>query len=168
MNHHDLASNLTSAASHLALGLCALLAFGCAVSAEDADLDDDAALAGDEAVGEAEEALGPPPASCADIKAATPGAGNGTYRLHIGHDPAKPWWAFCHNMATSPAEYLSLQYVGTDQNFSQYTAGGAVSGTDVRTRYTKVRVDPATCASPATFNPFNDAGDFQLALVYAP
>lgn len=258
MNHHDLASHLTSAASHLALGLCALLAFGCAAGADDVDLDDDAALAGDEAVGEAEEALGPPPASCADIKAATPGAGNGTYRLHIGHDPAKPWWAFCHNMATSPAEYLSLQYVGTDQNFSQYTAGGAVSGTDVRTRYTKVRVDPATllvdisdqtfstssgsiahgsetvtsmpygvgmscdatdsglanidlrgtpfavatgeflqggtansgsstyssdnrvvditgggfcgwtCASPATFNPFNDAGDFQLALVYAP
>jgi hypothetical protein len=43
--------------------------------------------------------------------------------LHIGHDPAKPWTAHCHNMATSPAEYL---------------------------------------------NPFNDAGDFQLSLVYAP
>ena len=25
-----------------------------------------------------------------------------------------------------------------------------------------------TCASQATFNPFNDAGDFQLSLVYAP
>jgi hypothetical protein len=24
------------------------------------------------------------------------------------------------------------------------------------------------CASPATFNPFNDAGDFQLALEFVP
>lgn len=143
-HHHHIASHLTSAASRLALGLCALLAFGCAAGADDADLDDDMELAGDEAVGEAEEALGPPPASCADIKAATPPAGDGVYRLHIDHDLAKPWWAYCHDMATSPAEYLSLQYVGGDYNFSQYTAGGAVSGTDVRTNYTKVRIDPET------------------------
>jgi hypothetical protein len=253
MNHHDLTTKLTFAASRLALGLSALLAFGCAAGVED-----DMELAGDEAIDEVEEALGTPPASCQEIKSANPGAGNGAYRLFIDHDPAKPWWAHCHNMATSPAEYLSLQNVGPNVNFSQYTAGGAVSGTDVRTRYGKIRIDPATllvdisdqtfttssgqlthggeavtsmpfgvgmscdatdsgvanidlrgtpfavktgeflqggagssgsatyssdnrvvditgggycgwtCASPATFNPFNDAGDFQLDLVYAP
>jgi hypothetical protein len=159
-------------------------------------------------------------------------------------------------MASSPAEYLPLQNVSSSANFSQYTAGGAVSGTNVRSSYTKIRIDPATllvdisdqtfatssgqllhgsetvtsmpfgvamscdaspsgvanidltgtpfavaadeflvggsgssgsavystdqrvvnltgggycgwiCASPATFNPFNDTGDFQLSLVY--
>jgi len=196
------------------------------------------------------------PASCADIKAILPNAGNGTYTLFVDHDEAKPWKAHCHNMATAPAEYLSLPNVGPGANFSQYTASG--NGTNVRTRYSKVRIDPATllvdisdqtfttssgqlthgsetvtsmpfgvamscnnapsgvgnidltgtpfavatgeflqggtngagsavyssndrvvaltgggfcgwtCASPATFNPFNDAGDFQLDLVYAP
>jgi len=253
MNHINDVSRLASSVSRLGLclGAFALLTVGC-VGAEDIDLDE-------EQLGEVEEALGgPPPASCLDIRTATPQAGDGAYVLHIGHDPAKPWTAHCHNMATSPAEYLSLPHVGPSENFSQYTAGGAVSGTDVRTRYGKIRIDPATllvdisdqtfttstgqlthggeavtsmpfgvamscdasasgvgnvdlrgtpfavataeflqggtsssgsatyssndrvvsltgggycgwtCASPATFNPFNDAGDFQLSLVYAP
>jgi hypothetical protein len=178
--------------------------------------------------------------------------------LHIGHDLAKGWTAYCRNMATSPAEYLPLQNVSSSANFSQYTAGGAVSGTNVRTSYTKIRIDPSSllvdisdqtfststgelihggesvtsmpygvgmscdaspsgignidltgtpfavaadefevggagssgsatyssdnrvvnlsgggycgwiCATPSTFNPFNDAGDFQLALTYVP
>lgn len=251
MNSLAISTRLASLLS-LAFGALTLLTTaGCAMDS-DADLDE-------EAVDEAEEALGgPPPASCLDIRAANPGAPNGNYVLHIGHDPARPWTAYCHNMATAPAEYLSLQNLGPGANFSQYTAGGAVSGTSVRTRYSKIRIDPATllvdisdqtfsissgqlthgsetvtsmpfgvamscdatdsgvgnidltgtpfavatdgfevggagssgsatysasnrvvaltgggycgwiCASPDAFNPFNDAGDFQLDLVYAP
>ncbi|HEU4406386.1 MAG TPA: GON domain-containing protein [Polyangiaceae bacterium] len=238
----------------LCLSIVAPLMTGCAA--------DEGAAAADEAVGEVEQALlpppPPPPASCQDIRHANPNARDGHYALHIGHDPAKRWTAYCHTMASSPAEYLTLPNVGAAVNFSQYTAGGAVSGSSVRTNYSKVRVDPATllvdigdqtfstssgqlthggeavtsmpfgvgmscdaspsgvgnidlrgtpfavaagefltggaassgsavyssdnrvvdlsgggycgwiCASPATFNPFNDAGDFQLALEFAP
>jgi hypothetical protein len=251
MNHRALAprASLTSRFA-LCLALLAPLATGCIADAG-ADL-------GEEALGEAVDALGPPPpATCQEIRAAHPTAGDGLYTLFVEHDPAKPWKAHCHDMAGTPAEYLNLK-VGPSVNFSQYTAGGAVSGTNVRTRYGKIRIDPETlevdisdqtfstssgslvhggetvtsmpfgvamscdatdsgvgnidltgtpfavatgeflqggagssgssvyssddrvvdltgggfcgwtCASPATFNPFNDAGDFQLALVYAP
>jgi GON domain len=254
MNSHAIALCLTS---RLALCLTAFapLMTGC-VAAADSDVLD-------EPIAEAEQALlppppPPPPASCQDIRSANPMAGDGAYVLHINHDPAKGWTAHCRNMATTPAEYLPLQNVSSSANFSQYTAGGAVSGSNVRTRYTKVRIDPASllvdisdqtfatssgqlshgsetvtsmpfgvgmscdgsasgvanidltgtpfavatdefltggagssgsavystdnrvvnltgggycgwiCASPATYNPFNDAGDFQLSLVYVP
>jgi hypothetical protein len=240
----------------LCLGILAPLMTGCIADSSDLD---------DQSIGEAQQALNPPPpppppppASCLDIRSSNPNAGDGNYVLNIGHDPAKPWTAFCYHMATSPAEYLTLQNTSASANFSQYTAGGAVSGSNVRTSYRKVRIDPATllvdisdqtfstssgqlihggeavtsmpfgvamscddspsgvgnidltgtpfevaadeflvggadssgsavyssnnrvvnlsgggycgwiCASPATFNPFNDAGDFQLALTYAP
>ena len=138
MNSH-LALNLASRIA-LCFGLVAPLMTGCV--AADADV-------ADESIGEADEALSPPPpppppASCQDIKAKTPGAVDGEYTLFINHDPSKPWTAFCHAMGTSPAEFLSLHALGNDHNFSQYTAGGAVSGSNVRTLYGKVRVDPAT------------------------
>ncbi len=237
----------------LCLGIFAPLMTGC-IAAPSADLVDGA-------VDETAEALSPPPpppATCQEIRSANPAAGNGSYVLHIGHDPAKAWTAYCHAMGTAPAEYLSLPHVGPGSNFSQYTAGGASSGTTVLTRYAKVRIDPAsllvdisdqtfststgsvmngsttvtsmpygvamscdaspsgvgnidlggtpfavvtgafqqggagssgtstysgsnrvvnltgggycgwTCSNPATFNPFNDAGDFQLSLTFAP
>lgn len=255
MNSRDIALSL-SARFALCLAILAPLMTGCTVDAAD-DMDD----LDDEEIAEVEQALNPPPppppASCQDIRSANPNAGDGNYNLHIGHDPNKRWTAYCHGMATSPAEYLSVK-VGPNVNFSQYTTGGAVSGTNVRTSYGKIRVDPATllvdisdqtfsvssgslvhggetvssmpfgvgmscdatasgvgnidltgtpfavaadeflvggasssgsatysnnnrvvtlagggycgwiCASPATFNPFNDTGDFQLALVFAP
>jgi len=254
MNHFHAFSRIAS--QSLVLGAMVIGAVGC-ISEEGSDF-------ADEAFGEAESALlappppPPPPASCQDIRNANPNAGDGPYTLHIDHDPAKPWKAHCHDMATAPAEYLPLVNLGPGANFSQYTAGGAVSGTNVRTRFGKIRIDPETllvdisdqtfaissgqlthggeavtsmpfgvamscddaasgvgnidltgtpfavatgeflqggangsgsatyssdnrvvaltgggycgwtCASPATFNPFNDAGDFQLDLVYAP
>ena len=254
MNHRAFAprASLTSRFA-LCLALLAPLAAGC-IAGDAADLDDLA----DEALGEADDALlGPPPATCQDIRNANPTAGDGLYTLFIDHDPAKPWKAHCHAMNSAPAEYLNVK-VGPSVNFSQYTAGGAVSGTNVRTQYGKIRIDPVTlevdisdqtfstssgqlthgsesvtsmpfgvamscdaaasgvanidltgtpfavsadeflqggagssgsatyssdsrvvnltgggfcgwtCASPATYNPFNDAGDFQLDLVYAP
>lgn len=234
----------------LCLGIIATFATGCVAASADG---------ADEQLGEASEALAPPPASCLDIHVANPGAVDGPYTLYLGHDPSKPWPAFCRDMGTSsPSEYLSLPHVGPNVNFSQYTAGGASGGTNARTQFSKIRIDPATllvdisnqtfsvssgttyngstavtsmpygvamscddtasgvanidlggtpfavatsaflqggtdnqgaatysnnnrtvnitgggycgwtCPSPATYNPFNNAGTFQLALVYAP
>jgi len=47
-------------------------------------------------------------------------------------------------MAGIPGEYLTLANTGGSSNFSQYTAGGAVPGTDAITHYTKVRLNPNT------------------------
>jgi hypothetical protein len=82
------------------------------------------------------------PATCAEIKARFPAAVDESFKLYVGADPAKPWTAFCANMATTPREYLTL----TGDNFGQYTSGGASPGTSVRTTFAKVRLDPATLA----------------------
>lgn len=47
-------------------------------------------------------------------------------------------------MAGTPRDYIELARIGEDVNFSQYTAGGASPGTNVRTSFTKLRIDPAT------------------------
>ncbi len=83
-------------------------------------------------------------ATCADIVAASPGAADGDYTLYLGGDASKPWQAYCADMATTPVEYLPLVMLLGDHNFSQYTAGGASPGTNVRTSYLRVRIDPAT------------------------
>jgi hypothetical protein len=77
------------------------------------------------------------PSSCAEIRAALPLAVDGGYVL-VTDSRILP--VYCHDMAGTPREYVTLNA----QNFSQYTAGGAVPGTDVRTRFTKVRIDPGT------------------------
>jgi hypothetical protein len=79
--------------------------------------------------------------SCADIHTVAPFAPDGDYVLVAGGRVVK---VYCHDMAGTPREYISLVKTGPDRNFSQYTAGLASRGTDVRTNYTKVRLDPAT------------------------
>jgi hypothetical protein len=81
------------------------------------------------------------PGSCADIHTVAPFAPDGDYVLVAGGRVVK---VYCHDMAGTPREYISLVKTGPDRNFSQYTAGLASRGTDVRTNYTKVRLDPAT------------------------
>ena len=78
-------------------------------------------------------------ASCQEIRAANPIAADGDYAINAN---GNVFTVYCHDMAGAPREYLTLFYTGTDQNFSQYTAGGASPGTDVRTRYDKIRLDP--------------------------
>jgi hypothetical protein len=80
------------------------------------------------------------PATCAEVKLHIPTAIDGPYTLYLAGNPAKPWTAYCAGMAATPLEYLSL----TGVNSSQYAAGGASSGMDVTTTYTKVRFDPAS------------------------
>ena len=81
------------------------------------------------------------PQNCQDILNDDPSAVDGVYTLYTS---AAIFDAYCYDMAGSPREYLELVNIGSAFNFSQYTAGSASPGTDVRTNYTKVRIDPAT------------------------
>lgn len=83
-------------------------------------------------------------ASCAELRAQDPAAEDADYTLYVGGDEAKPFTAWCQDMATTPLEYLRLENVMGNSNFAQYTAGGASSGDDVRTYYFYLRIDPAT------------------------
>jgi GON domain len=62
---------------------------------------------------------------------------------------------YCGGMSTTPRSYIDLSKTGTNVNFSQYTAGGASPGTNVRTSFTKVGIDPATLQA--------DIGDLAFA-----
>lgn len=79
--------------------------------------------------------------SCKDIRTLFPFAPDGVYPVLAGNTLLT---VYCYDMAGTPREYLDLAATGENQNFSQYTAGGASPGTNVRTSFTKVRIDPAT------------------------
>lgn len=77
--------------------------------------------------------------SCAEAKAH--GVPDGETPLYVGEDPNKPWRAYCDNGAT----YLTLARTGANDNFAQYTkAPDRPLESNVKTRYTKLRIDPAT------------------------
>jgi hypothetical protein len=79
--------------------------------------------------------------SCLELHTRRPWLGDGRYILASNN---KIFTVHCHDMAGSPREYLNLARVGPNQNFSQYTAGGSSRGTDVRTSFTKLRINPST------------------------
>jgi hypothetical protein len=83
-------------------------------------------------------------ANCAAIRALDPTAGDGNYTILGGPAPGQAFTVYCYDMAGTPTEYLNLVNTASTANFSQYTAGGPAFGTDVRTSYTKLRLDPAT------------------------
>lgn len=80
--------------------------------------------------------------SCASYLLSHPGAPDGEYTLYVGSDIMKPATIYCHDMAGSPKEYLTLPQ-GLGVNYSQYAAGFFNSGTDVTTIYQRVRIDLA-------------------------
>lgn len=86
------------------------------------------------------------PSSCSEVRSEDPSAGDGEYTLHVDHDPTRPWTVYCHDMAATQADYLPLVALGAGRNFSQYTAGQFATGTNVRTSFTHVRIDPGTLA----------------------
>lgn len=82
--------------------------------------------------------------SCQEIKHARPDAADGEYALYLLGDAARPWLAYCHDMAGTPREYLTLWETGLFSNHAQYTAGGSAPGTTVRTTYHRLRINPFT------------------------
>jgi len=81
--------------------------------------------------------------TCADIAAANPNAKDGDYRLYVDSDIAHSYRVYCADMDASPKEYLTLPK-GGDMTWSSFRAGGLATGTDVETRFDKVRIDPLT------------------------
>ena len=82
------------------------------------------------------------PGTCLRVHQQFPTAPDGPYLLSGDH---KLFTVYCAGMNTAaPKEYVPLARTGTSANFSQYTAGGAAPGTDVRTAFTRLRIDPAT------------------------
>jgi hypothetical protein len=96
------------------------------------------------------------PATCQELKSVNPQAVDGEYVLYLNGNPAQPWTAWCHDMAGTPTEYLTLLETVTS-NFSQYTAGWASPGTNVRTTYFKLRIDPATLRVNTTDQTFSSS-----------
>lgn len=80
--------------------------------------------------------------TCEAIKEGQPAARDGNYLLYNG---GNLFTAYCYDMAATPREYIDLAETA-DANYSQYTAGGASPGTDVRTRFRKLRINPETLA----------------------
>ena len=83
------------------------------------------------------------PESAQDIRDADPTATDGEYTIYPNGN-TQIFSVYCYDMATNPREYLSLPNNGGSYNFGQYTAGGASPGTNVKTNYQKIRIDPAT------------------------
>jgi hypothetical protein len=79
------------------------------------------------------------PARCSHILMFYPSSPDGEYLLFVNHAEWMPWQAHCHNMSSTPLEYLTVPAVGSDVNYSQYTGS-----TSVRTTYTRLRIDPLT------------------------
>ena len=88
------------------------------------------------------------PANCDDVKAANASAADGSYQIVLD---GAALTVYCADMSTTPQEYISLAMTAAGENFSQYTAGGDATGTDVRTSYTKLRINPTPLStSPLT------------------
>jgi hypothetical protein len=79
--------------------------------------------------------------TCQAIHNSEPHATDGQYLLFNNGNLLT---VYCAGMSTTPRSYITLQKTGPNDNFSQYTAGGASPGTNVRTVFTRVGIDPAT------------------------
>ncbi len=83
----------------------------------------------------------PLPGTCAQIRQFDPGAIDGEYTLFHEANPARAWTAYCHDMAGTPTEYLTLPAFGSDKNFS-LVARFDYPDSDVFTQFMRVRIDP--------------------------
>jgi hypothetical protein len=134
-------SSMNSAHARLCSALLlSVVGAGCAVNVRSASEPDRKAAA---APSDAPLTTASHPQLCAEIRAENANADDGDYPLYVNHDPAKPWTAHCVEMSRSPREYLRLVNVDGHFNFSQYTAGRHSPGSNVKTSYHELRVDPA-------------------------
>jgi hypothetical protein len=81
------------------------------------------------------------PSKCQDVADYLPDAADGEYTLYFNNQPTYRWKAYCANMHTKPAEYLTLMQ-GDGLNTSMYASGSK----QVATKYEKVRIHPETLA----------------------
>jgi hypothetical protein len=80
--------------------------------------------------------------SCGDIRRHLVKAADGDYLLY---NNGNLFTVYCDDMSSNmPREYIDLVKTGYGANFSQYTAGGASPGTNVRTMFKRLRINPAS------------------------
>ena len=82
------------------------------------------------------------PTSCAGLQTEHEITSDGENTLYVGGDPAKPWTAYCHDMAGTASTYLTLQATGPGLNYSQFLYFNLDN--PVTTTFSRVRIDPAT------------------------
>ena len=106
------------------------------------------------------------PQSCADVKAANPSAGDGNYLIVPN---LTPFTVYCHDMAGSPREYLTLVNTGGSSNYSKW--GREVLGFptgNVFTFYTRIRIDPATLLVNVADQTFSSSSGFDCCIGQTP
>jgi hypothetical protein len=81
------------------------------------------------------------PVNCLEIASANAAALDGEYIIAPG---GRVFRVYCHDMQGTPREYLPLASVGAGSNYAMYRAGGYSNGTDVVSRYFRVRLDPTS------------------------
>jgi GON domain-containing protein len=78
-------------------------------------------------------------ASCAELRALDPSAPDGDYSLDLGG--GRHVDVYCHDMAGTPREYLSLPRTGGSYNTAYYGQGPNTSVGGLTTAFTRVRLD---------------------------
>ena len=115
------------------------------------------------------QSLVTPPRTCQDIKNTRSLAKDGEYILYVESDRNKPWKAYCHDMAGTPVEFLTLPESGLVSNVSEYVAGVYSPGTTVRTRFHKLRIDPFSLRARAWDKTFtSSSGELRHASSTGP
>ena len=86
----------------------------------------------------------PRPRSCDMLKQQQPTAGDGAYTIYLNGRTAVT--LYCHNMETTPVEYLTLPATANGANYSliSYPEGAII------TQYEKVRLHPGSLVIDAT------------------
>jgi hypothetical protein len=97
----------------------------------------------------------PLPVTCGDVKAEDPTAVDGDQVLYVDGTPARPWTAYCADMSTpEPREYLQVRQTGVE-NYSEIFAGVNWTGSNVYSRFQRLRIEPHALLV--------DAADFRFA-----
>ena len=102
---------------------------------------------------------------CATIRAANPTAGDGEYIISPGGNTFR---VYCHAMAGSPREYLTLVNTGGGYNYSAYGQIGGWPFGNVTTHYTRIRLDPATLLVDIADQTFSSSDGYQCCIGYTP
>ena len=94
------------------------------------------------------------PKTCAEAAFGHDAPADGYRKLFVDGNEQKPWAAYCVDMDTkTPATYLTLPHGGAN-TWSMFASGGRATGTDVVTRFDKLRIDPITLTIDVTDTTF--------------
>ncbi|MFY0584016.1 GON domain-containing protein [Cystobacter fuscus] len=83
------------------------------------------------------------PSTCAKVREQNPAAPDGTYVLSLVHG-TRDVEVYCHDMAGTPREFLTLPKTGSTTNYALYGQSPNTSAGGLKSWYTKARFDPAT------------------------